>query len=91
MKEEEAKLKWPVGFLRLIPRGDRSIHVKIARTIHEAHRQKKNLDGLYKVLAPGSRVGKFSRQLALLSSRKDQKYAFESQILQFSGREMRET
>ena len=58
MKEEEARLMWSDGISRPIPRSDRSIHVKIARTIHKAYRQKKNLDGLYEILAPGSKVGK---------------------------------
>ena len=32
----------------------------MARNIHENQRQKKNLDGLYEVLAPGSTAGKIS-------------------------------
>ena len=34
--------------------------MKIARKIHECQRQKKNLDGLYEVLAPDRTVGKIS-------------------------------
>ena len=45
---------------RPIPCSERSIQVKLARKIHESQPQKKNLDGLYEVLAPGSTVCKIS-------------------------------
>ena len=43
-----------------IPCSERSVHVKLARKLHKNQRQKKNLDGLYEVLAPGSTVCKVS-------------------------------
>ena len=45
---------------RSIPCSERSIQVKLARKFHENQRQKKNLDGLYEVLAPGSTFCKVS-------------------------------
>ena len=48
------------GISRPIPRSERSMQVKIARKLHAAQRQKKNLDGLDEVLAPRSTVGKAS-------------------------------
>ena len=58
MQDGKSRLIWSEGISRLIPRSDRSVQVKRARKIHATQRQKKNLDGLYKVLAPGSAVGK---------------------------------
>ena len=60
MKDEEARLIWFDGTLRPIPRSERNIQVKIAKKIHAANRQKKNLYGGYKVLARASLVGKVS-------------------------------
>ena len=48
------------GISRPIPRSERSIKIKTARKIHAAHRQKKNLDGLYELLAPRRTLGKVS-------------------------------
>ena len=56
----EQRLIKSVGFFRSIPCSERSIQVKLARKLHENQRQKKNLDGLYEVLAPGSTVCKVS-------------------------------
>ena len=56
----EQRLIKSEGISRSIPCSERSIQVKLARKLHENQRQKKNLDGLYEVLAPGSRVCKVS-------------------------------
>ena len=69
-KDGEWRLIWSEGFLRLIPRSERSVQVKIARKIHAAQRQKKNLDGLYEVLAPGSAVRKISPPTSLIKEPK---------------------
>ena len=60
MKYGEQRLIWSKGVSRPIPCSERNIQVKIARKIHESQRQKKNLDRLYEVLAPGSTVCKIS-------------------------------
>ena len=60
MKDGESRLIWSEGLARPIPCSERSVQMKIARKIHESQRQKKNLDGLYEILAPGSTVGKIS-------------------------------
>ena len=46
--------------------------MKIARKIHESQRQKKNLDGLYEVLASGSTVGKISAITSVIKEPKHQ-------------------
>ena len=60
MKDGESGLIWSEGLARPIPCSERSVQVKIGRKIHESQSQKKNLDGLYEVLAPCSTVGKIS-------------------------------
>ena len=60
MKDEEQRLIWSEGVSRPIPCSERSIQVKLARKIHDSRRQKKSLDRLYEVLAPGSTVCKVS-------------------------------
>ena len=61
LKYKESRLMWSIdGISRPIPRSERGIQLKIAKSIYAAHRQKRNFDGLYKVLAPGSTLGKMS-------------------------------
>ena len=60
MKDGEQRFIKSEGVLRPIPCTERSIQVKLARKIPESQRQKKNLDGLYEVLALGSTVCKVS-------------------------------
>ena len=60
LKDEESSLMWSEGISRTVPRSERNMQVEITQKIHAAHRQKKNLDRLYEVLAPGSTVGKIS-------------------------------
>ena len=60
MKDGEQRLIWSEGVSRPIPCSERSVQVKLARKFYDSQRQKKNLDGLYEVLAPGSTVCKVS-------------------------------
>ena len=39
---------------------------KIAQKVHAVQKQKKNVDGLYGLLAPGSTVGKFSSTTSVI-------------------------
>ena len=57
---------WSRSILRPIPLSERIIQVNIARKIRAAHWQKKNLDVLYRMLAPGSRVGKISTTASII-------------------------
>ena len=57
-KDGEERFLNSEGVSRPIPCSERSVQVKLARKLHESQRQKKNLDGLYEVLAPGSTVCK---------------------------------
>ena len=55
-KDGEERFLNSEGVSRPIPCSERSVQVKLARKLHESQRQKKNLDGLYEVVAPGSTV-----------------------------------
>ena len=44
------------GACRPIPLTERAVQVKLARKVHGRRRSKKNLEGLYEVLAPGSNI-----------------------------------
>ena len=60
MTDGEQRLIKSERISRPIPFSERSVQVKLARKLHENQRQKKNLDGLYEVLAPGRTVCKVS-------------------------------
>ena len=60
MKDSEPRLKWSEGVNQPTPCSERSIQVKLTRKIHENQREKKNLDDLYEVLAPGSTLCKIN-------------------------------
>ena len=60
MKDGEQRLICSEGVSRSTPCSERSIQVKLARKIYDKQRQRKNLDGSYKVLAAGSTVCKVS-------------------------------
>ena len=60
MKDGESRLMWSEGISRAVSRSERSVQVKIALNIHATQRQKRNLDELYEIFAPGSTVGKIS-------------------------------
>ena len=59
-KDGEERFLNSEGVSRPIPCSERSVQVMLARKLHKNQRQKKNLDGLYEVLAPGSTVCKVS-------------------------------
>ena len=66
MNDDEQRLIRSEGISRPIPCSERSVQVKLARKLHENQRQKKNLDGLYEVLAPGSTVCKVSPRTSVI-------------------------
>ena len=66
MKADKSRFMWLEGIARPIPRSKRSVQVNIARKIHASQRQKKNLDGLYEVLVPGSPFGKVSPTTSII-------------------------
>ena len=77
---------------RAIPCSERSVQVKLARKIHENQRQKKNLDGLYEVLAPGSTVCKISPTTSVIKEPyKPEVRVRNSDIAKFGTRAERET
>ena len=77
---------------RPIPCSERSIQVKLARKIHENQRQKKNLDGLYEVLAPGSTVRKISPTTSVIKEPNRQEVCVRnSDIAKFGTKAERDT
>ena len=48
---------------RPIPLKERAVELNLARKIHGKRRLKKNLEGLYEVLAPGSHILRLARRL----------------------------
>ena len=77
---------------RAIPCSERSVQVKLAHKIHENQRQKKNLDGLYEVLAPGSTVCKISPTTSVIKEPYKQEVRVRnSDIAKFGTRAERET
>ena len=80
------------GVFRSIPCSERSIQVKLARKLHENQRQKKNLDGLYEVLAPGSTVCKVSLTTSVIKEPNRQEVRVRnSDIAKFGTRAERDT
>ena len=68
------------------------MQVKLARKLHENQRQKKNLDGLYEVLAPGSTVCKVSPTTSVIKEpHKQEVRVRNSDIAKFGTRAERET
>ena len=66
--------------------------MKLARKIHENQRQKKNLDGFYEVLAPGSTVCKISPTTSVIKEPYKQEVRVRnSDIATFGTRAERET
>ena len=92
MKDGEERLIWSEGVERPIPCSERSIQFKIARKIHESQRQKKNLDGLYEVLAPRSTVCKISPTTSVLKKPNRQEVSVRnSDIAQMGTKAKRDT
>ena len=77
---------------RPIPCSERSVQVNLARKLHDNQRQKKNLDGLYEVLAPGSTVCKVSPTTSVIKEpHKQEVRVRNSDIAKFGTRAERET
>ena len=92
MKDGESRLIWSEGVNRPIPCSERSIQVKLARKIHKNQRQKKNLDGLYEVLAPGSTVCKVSPTKSVIKEPDRQEVRVRnSDIVKFGTKAERDT
>ena len=77
---------------RPIPCSERSVQVKLARKLYENQRQKKNLDGLYEVLAPGSTECKVSPTTSVIKEpHKQEVRVRNSDIAKFGTRAERDT
>ena len=88
----EQRLNKLEGIFRSIPCSERSIQVKLARKLHENQRQKKNPDGLYEVLAPGSTVCKVSPTTSVIKEPNRQEVRVRnSDIAKFGTRAERDT
>ena len=91
MKDGKQRVIKSEGVFRPIPCSERSIQVKLARKIHESQRQKKNLDGLYEVLAPGSTVCKVSPTTSVIKEPNRQEIRVRnSDIAKFGTRAQRD-
>ena len=91
-KDGETRFIKPEAICREMPCSERSIQVKLARKRHESQRQKKNLDGLYEVLAPGSTVCKISPTTSVIKEPYKQEVRVRnSDIAKFGARAERET
>ena len=93
MKDGESRLMWSEGLARPIPCRERSVQMKIAREIHESQCQKKNLDGLYEVLAPGSTVGKICPTTSVIKepNRQEVRVKNSADIPKFEPKNKRDT
>ena len=68
------------------------MQVKLAQKLHENQRQKKNLDGIYEVLAPGSTVCKLSPTTSVIKEpHKQEVRVRNSNIAKFGTRAERDT
>ena len=85
MQYSENRLMWSEGISRPIPRTEISVNVEIARKIHANRLQKRNPDGLFEVLAPGSTVGEVSPTTSVIKEPINPKLELETQISQNSG------
>ena len=92
MKDGEQRLIWSEGVSRPIPCSERSVQVKLARKFYDSQRQKKNLDGLYEVLAPGSTVCKVSPTTSVIKEPNGQEVRMRnSDIAKFGTNAERDT
>ena len=91
-KDGEQRLINSEGISRSIPCSERSIQVKLARKLHENQRQKKNLNSLYEILAPGSTVCKVSPTTRVIKEPNRQELRVRnSDIAKFGTRAERDT
>ena len=92
MNDGEQHLIRSEGIFRSIPCSERSVQVKLARKLQENQRQKKNLNGLYEVLAPGSTVCKVSPTTSVIKETNRQEVRVRnSDIAKFGTRAERYT
>ena len=92
MKDEEQRFIKSEGVSRPFPCTERSIQVKLARKLHENQRQKKNLDELYEVLAPGSTSCKVSPTTSVIKEPNPQEVRVRnSDIAMFGTKAGRDT
>ena len=92
MKDGEQRLIKSEAVSGPFPCSERSIQVKLARKLHESQRQKKNLDGLYEVLAPGSTVCKVSPTTRVINEPNRQEVRVRnSDIAKFGTKAERDT
>ena len=88
----EQRLIRSEGIFRSIPCSERSVRVKLARKLRENQRQKKKLNGLYEVLAPGSTVCKVSPTTSVIKEPNRQEVRVgNSDIAKFGTRAERDT
>ena len=91
-KDGEERFLNSEGVSRPIPCSERSVQVKLARKLHENQRQKKNLGGLFEVLAPGSTVCKVSPTTSVIKEpHKQEVRVRNSDIAKFGTRAERDT
>ena len=92
MEDGEQRLIKSEGISRPITCSERSIQIKLARKLHESWRQKKNLDELYEVLAPGSTVSKVSPTTSVIKEPNRQEVRVRnSDIAKFGAKAERDT
>ena len=92
MKDGEQRFIKSEGVSRPIPCTERSIQIKLARKLHEIQRQKKNLDELYELLAPGSTVCKVSPTTSVIKEPNRQEVRVRtSDIAKFGTKAERDT
>ena len=92
MNDGEQRLIRSEGNFRPISCSERRVQVKLARKLPENQRQKKILDGLYEVLAPGSTVFKVSPTTSVIKEPNRQEGRVRnSDIAKFGTRAERDT
>ena len=92
MNDGEQRLIRSEGIFRPIPCSERSVQVNLARKLHKNQRQKKRLDGLYKVLAPGSAVCKVSPTTSVIKEPNRQEVRVRnSDLAKFGARAEKDT
>ena len=92
VKDGEQQLIKSEGVSRPFPFSERTFQVKFARKIHESQGQKKNLDGLYEVLAPGSTVCKVNPTTSVIKEPNRQEVRVpNSDIAKFGTKAERDT
>ena len=90
--ENESRFLRTTKANRPIPLKEHAVQINIARKIHPHRRSKKNLDGLYEVLAPGSVVQKTDQHTSVIREpEKLEVTVRNSDIAKFGTRDERKT